>query len=254
MRRNKIKTLTILVFLSVTVVLVLAAISSSGHAPVIQPSQIPVIQPSQGLKFILVTGFEPFGGYITNASWEAVQHLNVKYFDNMVVVAVQLPVVWGKANEKLIELIKYYEPISVIGFGQAGNGPVRLETTAQNARGNIPDNEGMMPRTLQIYQDAPISLETSLPLDRIKDRLYAVGIPVTVSHDAGRYLCNDIFYTMMYYRDSANTNDLLGGFIHVPPLNAKVSTEEGNTIIFDQRQLQKTAEIVIQTIADMLNE
>lgn len=232
----------------VAVVLMLVTINDLRYAPTIQPAQTPVNQSSRELnelRFILITGFEPFGGHTTNSSWEAVKHLNGKYFDNLVVLVVHLPVVWDEANEQLIELIKRYEPIAVIGFGQSSSGPVRLESIAHNARGNILDNEGMTPRSLQIYEDAPVSLETSLQLDRIRDRLHEAGVPVKISHDAGRYLCNDIFYTIMYHQYLFNNEDILGGFIHLPPLNSIVLNEKGNTIIFDQRQLREIAEIVI---------
>lgn len=201
-------------------------------------------------KVILITGFEPFGGDATNGSWEAVQHLTGKRFDNMEMVVAQLPVVWGEAAEKLQSLIKANKPVSVISFGQAGEEPVRLETTAHNVRGRIRDNKRMMPRTSQIYINAPLTLETSLPVNKIENRLRAAGIPVRVSQDAGTYLCNDIFYTLMYDSGFDTTKNIPRGFIHVPPLNARVLTGEGNIVIFDKRLLQKTAEIIIQTIVE----
>lgn len=203
-------------------------------------------------KVILVTGFEPFDGNITNSSWEAVRNLDGKIFDNTTVIIAQLPVVWGKAAEKLHALTKAHKPVAVISFGQAGVDPVLLETTAHNVRENILDNEKRMPQTLQIYSQAPPALKTGLPLPEIDIRLRAAGIPVRLSQDAGTYLCNDIFYTLMYDPGTDDTKRIPRGFVHVPPLDARVRSAEGNMVIFDKILLQKTAEIIIRTIVDTL--
>jgi pyroglutamyl-peptidase len=205
-------------------------------------------------RVILVTGFEPFGGDSTNSSWEAVRNFDGKHFNNATVVVAQLPVVWGKAAEKLHELTKTHKPVAVISFGQAGEGPVLLETTAHNVRENIQDNKKMLPQTLQVYSHATPALKTMLPLPEIEARLRAEGIPVRLSQDAGTYLCNDIFYTLMYDPGTNDTKEIPRGFVHVPPLNANVRTKVGDTVIFDKILLQKTAELIIQTVADTLSQ
>lgn len=205
-------------------------------------------------RVILVTGFEPFGGDITNSSWEAVRNFDGKHFDNATVVVAQLPVVWGKATERLHKLTKFHKPVAVISFGQAGEEPVLLETTAHNVRENIPDNKKMLPQTLQIYSHAAPALKTTLPLPEIEARLRSAGIPVRLSQDAGTYLCNDIFYALMYDPGTDDTKKIPRGFVHVPPLNASVHTEAGDTVIFDKMLLQRTAELIIQTVADTLSQ
>lgn len=205
-------------------------------------------------RVILVTGFEPFGGDITNSSWEAVRNFDGKHFDNATVVVAQLPVVWGRAAEKLRKLTKVHKPVAVISFGQAGEEPVLLETTAHNVRENIPDNKEMLPQTLQIYSHAAPALKTTLPLPEIEARLRSARIPVRLSQDAGTYLCNEIFYTLMYDPGTDDTKKIPRGFVHVPPLNASVHTEAGDTVIFDKMLLQKTAELIIQTVADTLSQ
>lgn len=200
-------------------------------------------------EYLLVTGFEPFQGAKTNGSWEAVQNLDGKHFGKITVVVAQLPVVWGEATEKLHGLIKANNPVAVISFGQAGEEPVRLETIAHNVRESILDNKNKMPQALQIYSHAASALKTGLPITEIESRLRTAGIPVQVSQDAGTYLCNDMFYTLMHDPGTDNAKNIPRGFVHVPPLNARVRTEEGNEVIFDKRLLQETAEIIIQAVA-----
>src|ERR1017187_10365011 len=66
------------------------------------------VQPNT--KYILVTGFEPFGNESTNGSWEAIQHLQGGVMANKKVIVYQLPVVWEKASEILQGLILKYRP------------------------------------------------------------------------------------------------------------------------------------------------
>lgn len=63
--------------------------------------------------------------------------------------------------------------------------------------------------------------------------------------NAGGYLCNDTFYTLMHDPGATEAKKIPRGFIHVPPLNAKVKK-----VRFDQKTLQRIAEIVIQTVVD----
>jgi len=199
-------------------------------------------------KVILVTGFEAFGTETSNGSWEALKGLKGKYFADTMVITARLPVAWKRAGSRLQELIYLYKPTAVISFGQAGAEPVRLESSAHNLRDKIPDNDGITPQTLQIYTDAPTTLETSLPLAEIENHLRSAGIPARISTDAGTYLCNDIFYTLMFRPGTEGAKTILRGFIHLPPLNARVKTSQGRVVSFDKKKLQKTAEIIIRTV------
>jgi pyroglutamyl-peptidase len=206
------------------------------------------------MNLLLATGFEPFGGQEINESWLVAQSLQGKYSNNTELVAEQLPVAWRKATVKLHELIRKYKPAAVISFGQSSTAAVRLETTARNQRAKLPDNEGVTPELLKIYTPAPFTLTTGLPLREIEKRLTAAGIPVVVSQDAGAYLCNETFYTLMFDPGLDETMHVPRGFIHVPPLNTVVRREDGASMIFDQETLQKVAEIVTQAVVDSLDQ
>jgi len=199
---------------------------------------------------ILVTGFESFNNIETNGSWEAVRDLDGKYFGTAVVVAAKLPVVWDEADKKLHELIRANNPVAIISFGQTAEKRVMLEEIAHNVRENIYDNSNKLPNTLQVYEHGAFELETGLPLSEIKSRLQAASIPVQKSKNAGTYLCNDIFYTLMYDPGTANAKDIPRGFVHVPPLDESIPTRNGNTVTFDKDTLQKSAAIIIQAVID----
>jgi pyroglutamyl-peptidase len=205
-------------------------------------------------EYILVTGFEPFGGDVTNGSWEAVQHLNGKHFGKATVVASQLPVVWSQTETKLRALIKLYKPVLVVSFGQAGDEPVRLETTAHNVREKIADNKGVSPEPGALYARGPAAVKSALPLAEIEGRLRKAGIPVQSSNDAGSYLCNAAFYTLMHDPGTDDAKSIRRGFVHVPPLGAKVKSAQGKTTVFDKSLLEKTATIIVETCVATLSQ
>ena len=37
------------------------------------------------------------------------------------------------------------------------------------------------------------------------------------------------------------------GFVHVPPLNAKITSAQGKAVVFDKALLEKTAAIIVET-------
>jgi pyroglutamyl-peptidase len=218
--------------------------SSAGLAD----TKVPVPQ-----KYILITGFEPFGGRKANGSWEAVRHLQGTVVDGKKVIVSQLPVVWEKASEKLAALIREYHPVAVVSFGEAGAEPVRVEMAAKNVRDKVPDNAGKMPATGFISASAPPFLRTTLNADVITQRLHEAGIGAVLSQDAGGYLCNETFFNLMDFHGTEKSPDIRRGFIHVPPLDALAVMPDGSTLLFDHAMLEKTADVIARAVADGLS-
>jgi pyroglutamyl-peptidase len=218
--------------------LAFTALLASGTAAPAQPD------------YILVTGFEPFGGGTTNGSWEAVQHLQGKRYGDETVVVAQLPVLWGKAGVQLHALIVKYHPRAVIAFGQAGAEPVRIETVARNERKPYKDNAGALPPTDVVAAAAPATIPTALDVDAVRTSLQAAKIPVVESKDAGGYLCNETFYVLMHDPDAQK---LPRGFVHVPPLDATVKGTDGSTTVFDVKTLAAAADAVVGSVAASLH-
>ena len=203
-------------------------------------------------KYILVTGFEPFGGGKTNGSWEAVQHLQGAVIANKKLIVYQLPVIWEKASVKMVALIQEYHPVAVIAFGEAGAEPVRVEMVAKNSRDFYRDNINQKPATNFISLSAPPTLRTTLNAGLIIKRLHEAGIPASLSQDAGGYLCNETFFNLMNFAETGKTTSIRRGFIHVPPLNARVTMPDNTAILFDKGTLEKTADAVVRAVAEGL--
>jgi pyroglutamyl-peptidase len=95
---------------------------------------------------ILITGFEPFGGYAVNPSSEAVGLLPDQ-IDGTDIIKKVLPVVFGDAADQLTEMIRETVPDAVICTGlAAGRKGITPELIAVNIRdARIPDNAGRQP-------------------------------------------------------------------------------------------------------------
>jgi len=140
-------------------------------------------------------------------------------------------------------ICKPTDPINVwVHFGVDSKATeFRLENRAANdASFRIPDQKGWQPQGEAIVKGAPVSLCTTLPIDHLVSRLSApsspvadvkcpsdtslVGttkaaaagkaVPVRRSEDAGRFVCNWIYYQSLWRSANSTTQSL---FVHVPP-------------------------------------
>ncbi|MCA1509352.1 peptidase C15, partial [Bradyrhizobium sp. NBAIM02] len=96
---------------------------------------------------VLVTGIEPFESDPTNPSWDIAQALDSTQVDGAVIVARQLPCVFGLANEILVDAIEATSPALVFALGLAtGRTEISVERVAINVIDTrIPDNAGNQP-------------------------------------------------------------------------------------------------------------
>ena len=163
---------------------------------------------------IILTGFEPFDNADTNPSFEAVKLLPDE-FAGFSLLKLQLPVVFKKAADMLIEEIKRVAPAFVISTGlAAGRKAVTPELIAVNLMdARIPDNAGYKPEWVRISEDSPDGLFTGLPAKEITEAIKNAGIPAELSFSAGTFVCNDLMYRVL---DSTKDSGLPFGFIHVP--------------------------------------
>lgn len=165
---------------------------------------------------LLLTGFEPFGGEPINPSQEAVQQLNRLHINGYDVVSRSLPVTFNESIEVLKRNIDEVTPELIICVGQAGGrSAISLEKVAINlSDGRIPDNNGVQPIDEPINASGPVAYWSSLPVKAMAKAIREAGIPAEVSHTAGTYVCNHLFYGLMdVLKDKKQSR---GGFIHIP--------------------------------------
>lgn len=165
----------------------------------------------------LVTGFGAFPGAARNPSatlidgtpWPVVAgRLGLE------IVTAVLPVSYAGLPRRHAELIRLHQPMVALHFGLAGRTrTVRVERFAANYESPIrPDAEGQGGHG-PIEPKGPPRRQCPWPADEIATVLNRAGVPASVSHDAGDYLCN-----LLLWRALGTPAGTAGraGFIHLP--------------------------------------
>ena len=166
---------------------------------------------------VLLSGYEPFGGAETNPSIEALWPLQEQLAGALDLRVIELPVVWDTSWDLLLAEIEALNPDIIVATGQAGTDRMRFETNAVNIE-NGTDNDGATRSGSEVVQGGPSALVDRLPEDVMSAAMEAEGYATSISDDAGDYLCNHLFYHLMYYAEvEAQRTDLVAGFIHVSP-------------------------------------
>jgi pyroglutamyl-peptidase len=172
---------------------------------------------------VLLTGFEPFGGSHINPSIEACRRLEGRIFNGYGVAVEMIPLRYDEVKTELVKAMDRHRPSAVICTGQSGAATVNLERVAINvADARIPYNCGSQPVDRTIVDGGPVAYWSRLPLRRLLGALRAAGVPSIISNSAGTFGCNHVFYELMHYLDTTES-DNPAGFIHVPALPEQVA-------------------------------
>jgi pyroglutamyl-peptidase len=168
-------------------------------------------------RTILVTGFEPFGGEVVNASWEAARKLDGWGIGEFAAVARRLPCAYDASVEELVRAIKALRPEAVLMTGQAARrSVVCVERFAHNLDdAAAPDNLGMLRKAVAISEGAPERLEAAALVKAIAGAIREAGIPARVSRSAGGFVCNHLYFgALQYLRDEGRATPAV--FVHLP--------------------------------------
>jgi pyroglutamyl-peptidase len=154
---------------------------------------------------VLVTGFEPWDGRPVNPSGEVARELG----------GAVLPVDFRDADRELRRLLRRAKPDALLMLGLApSRKTIALEAVALNVDHHEENGGANGAWRRPIVRGGPLALESRLPLDQLRRRLDQAGIPASVSHHAGTFLCNHVFYRGLTWTDGPC------GFVHVPPFTA----------------------------------
>ncbi len=161
----------------------------------------------------IVTGFESFAKFKSNPSERIAKYLEEEYKE---VRAEIVPVKFEEAKEYARKIIGQ-NPEAVISFGLADGKPqISIEKIAVNIMdSSTPDNSGFKPFRMKIFDDGEDAYSSTLPVYRILDALHDNGIPAYISYTAGTYVCNTLFYSLLYYARKMGKS-IPVGFVHLP--------------------------------------
>ena len=156
---------------------------------------------------LTITGFGPFPPFVINPSEVLVRSLGKGY--NFKIIPTTF-----KAVDAYVETIG--DETTLLAFGVDGEAKgFHLETLARNCvTSRKVDADGCLSYDQVIDDDGPEALKTHIDYERIRLTLEERGLPVTLSDNAGDYLCN-----YFYYKGLQHTSML---FVHIPMIEELV--------------------------------
>lgn len=175
------------------------------------------------MRTVLLTGFAPFGGGSVNPSALAVEALAAETpagaIAGLRLQTAILPVTYARAGAALHDAMHVARPDIVIAVGlAAGRADIAVERVAVNLDdATLPDNDGVVRIDTPVVPGGPVAYLADLPVKAIAARIRSAGIPASVSHSAGSFLCNHIFYLLCHEAAQSGRRPRVG-FIHVPAL------------------------------------
>lgn len=203
---------------------------------------------------LLLTGFEPFDGEAVNPSGAVASALNGQLIGGAQVVALQLPCVFATVLPVLYAALAAHRPRWVVALGLAGSrSAISIERVAVNlVDARIADNAGAQPIDQPVVAGGPAAYFTGLPAKALAARLQQAGLAAELSHSAGSFVCNQVFYGLMHAL--AAQPAAVGGFIHLPPLPEQAARHPAARpmVLADQVQaLRLVIEAVVAGAAEL---
>ncbi|XP_048023745.1 pyroglutamyl-peptidase 1 isoform X2 [Megalobrama amblycephala] len=172
-------------------------------------------------EIVVVTGFAPFRQYVVNPSWEAAKGLKMEGLALGIDVHImEIPVSYAKSQQVLDHILQTVTPKVVIHLGIApGAKGITLEQTGKNHCYKDRDVSGLCPVHHCCIEGGPERLDSVIDMRSLSKHLKNMGLDVIYSRDAGRYLCDFVYYYSLYHGQGR------AALIHVPASGSLASPE-----------------------------
>uniref|UniRef100_A0A5F7ZRP2 Pyroglutamyl-peptidase I n=7 Tax=Catarrhini TaxID=9526 RepID=A0A5F7ZRP2_MACMU len=153
----------------------------------------------------------------------------------------EIPVEYKTVQRLIPALWEKHSPQLVVHVGVSGMATtVTLEKCGHNKGYKGLDNCRFCPGSQCCVEDGPESIDSIIDMDAVCKRVTTLGldVSVTISQDAGRYLCDFTYYTSLYQSHGRSA------FVHVPPLGKPYNAD----------QLGRALRAIIEEMLDLLEQ
>jgi len=176
---------------------------------------------------LLITGFGPFPGAPFNPTTALVLRVARRRRPALADArrfAHVFPTSYAAVDRELAELVQRCRPDAVLMFGLASRTCfLRIETRAQNRVSSVyPDADRQKPATPWLTYRGPSTLAVRAPSALLLQAARATGVPAKLSRDAGRYLCNALFWRGLE-ASTTKGGPRVVAFVHVPKLGRGIN-------------------------------
>ena len=175
---------------------------------------------------ILFTGFGPFENNPVNASWIAVQEAEKVWEDSnplsesFKLETREFRVSYSFVAENLQLAYSETTPALCVHVGVAPIAFPKLERRGKNSGYVLVDVDGNLPPNGVCKERGPEELQTSVDLEIVLKKLSSAEVEFEISEDAGRFLCDFMYYSSLYLGDCPVI------FVHLPPLSFLYTAEQ----------------------------
>jgi pyroglutamyl-peptidase len=201
---------------------------------------------------LLVTGFGPFPGAPYNPTGPLIARLaklRRPALEGVTIVPHVFTTSYATVDKDLPTLIAHYKPDALLMFGLAGRAKwVRIETRARNALAMLPDATNASLRRQVIVPGGPAALAMPAPTRHLLAAARHARVPVKLSRDAGRYLCNYLCWNAADVVARAQ-GPRLAAFIHVPPVSRTPRRHRVDAAGFTLDELTRTGARILVAMA-----
>ncbi|XP_043256705.1 pyroglutamyl-peptidase 1 isoform X2 [Colletes gigas] len=191
---------------------------------------------------IIVTGFGPFGDHVINASWEAVKelsklHADSKEFIDVKLIVEEIPVSYDDVASYVPKLWKEYNPTVILHVGVSHKVDcLTIECCAHSNGYERPDIYDKCPDESKITQEVLITnVDAHKICDTINENSMETECSACVSYDAGRFLCEYVFYQSLHIEPTKVL------FVHVPDFTTYSSLRTAKGLLHILRCMIKCA-------------
>lgn len=169
------------------------------------------------MKKVLIVCFEPFGGELRNPAWDVLSTFKYNSRDDVILSNIVLPCTFSDSKSIILGRLNKEDYDAIIIFAQAGGRwDINLERLSINFIDSpIPDNNGIKIVDDEVETEGPSAYFSTLPIKKIVKQLRDNNIPASVSNNAGTFLCNYIFYTLLHHAAESKRKTSIG-VVHIP--------------------------------------
>ena len=188
-----------------------------GDGTAVTPRSKPYMRSGVRGCRVLITGFGAFPGVHFNPTARlaaALAAVRRPGLEDVLRIAHVFETSYAAVEQALPAVLADVRPDVVLLFGLATRTPfLRIETRALNRRSALfADVRGCHPMNVAITPRAPVALRGNAPHQRLAIAARRAGVEAQLSHNAGRYLCNYIYWRAL----ELTAGQPLVQFVHVP--------------------------------------